>query len=161
MSILRPELALADLKRVSGYDRSLLREVKELSVSATVLSPSGAKHRPDLRSNHHAERFLSQTELFRCTPANQIPRSLRTGSCIYYQRLFTSGTDGCRSVQGTLADRTFLQMDQAAPTHQGLFCSHFSALTTQTEVATSVNSCRCETNIGTVVFVKLCLVKRS
>ena len=41
-------------------------------------------------------------------------RSLRTSADFSDQRHFTSGTDGCRSVQGLLADRDGLQMDQAA-----------------------------------------------
>lgn len=93
---------------------------KELPVSAAVLPSGGSKHRPDLRPDGCAERILSKAILSRSAPTNQISRSRRSGSGLSCQRFFTPCPDGCRALQRPVADRAVLQVDQAAPAHQGL-----------------------------------------
>lgn len=70
--------------------------------------------------DRNAHRVLPEAALSRSTAQNKIPRPRRAGAGVSDQRFFTACPDDSRTLQGSVADRTILQMDKATPAHQGL-----------------------------------------
>jgi hypothetical protein len=104
----------------AAYTQGVFRypSKKELSVSAPLLASSGSKHGSDLRSKRNTHRVLSEEKLSGSVEKNQVPRSRRSIAGVSDKRLFVASSYGRRTVQGALADRTLLQMDQATPSYQ-------------------------------------------
>src|SRR3972149_1231370 len=94
---------------------------KQLSVQTSLLSARGQIHRGPIRPNHCLGRILFSQSLSRQTTAHSLFRC-RTKQTphLFNQQLHALGIDHRRTVSVSLANRTLLHMDQAAPSNQSI-----------------------------------------
>jgi len=102
--------------------RSLFRYQgqRQLPVQAPLFSASGQSYGNAVRSDYHHQEFLCPEGLPRkASPDTILRQGQQLTHCVSDQQLHPAGTDHSRVVQLPLADRTVLQMDQAAFPDQG------------------------------------------
>jgi hypothetical protein len=90
-----------------------------LSQAENLFSSGGSDNRPDLRSDDHAHRILSEQRLSRKTTTRKILRRRnRSYFCLPDQQLQPAGSNSRRSLSLSLASGTLFQMDQTTSAHQ-------------------------------------------
>src|SRR5208283_11753 len=87
--------------------------------SPSLFGPNRSLHRSNLRSEHRSQWLLQSSAISGTHSAYPLQRCGNWKKAgIPYQSTFTPGFNNLRSLQGTLACRDILQMDQTAPSHK-------------------------------------------
>jgi hypothetical protein len=101
----------------------LLRHARQIEPEsrASLFASGGSSHRPDLRSNGDLEWLLLSQRISRPATSHQVHRPEDTQAArILDQPIRFARFEHRRVVSMPLAGRALLQMDQAAPAHQGI-----------------------------------------
>ena len=94
---------------------------KKLQTQAQVLTPRGQNHRPKMRPNRGPDHLLSfQTISGALAPHSFCGSGHPKAPGVFGHQFSTPRSDHCIALQGPLAHIAFLQVDQAAPTDQGV-----------------------------------------
>ena len=107
----------------SARGGQLLRHARQVEPQsrASILPSGGSNDRPDLRSNGDLEWLLFAQRISRSAPSHQVHRSEDPqASRILDQPIWLARIEHRRFVSLPLAGGALLQVDQAAPTHQGI-----------------------------------------
>ena len=95
---------------------------KEHAVSSPKITPCRQVDGFALRSNRRPSNFLRLEKLSGTASANCVRRRRnREAVCLSHEQLLAPCADDHGTLQGPLAGRTFLQVDQAAPADQSVF----------------------------------------
>ena len=96
-----------------------------------------------VRPNHRAVKFLPKERLPRQSPTGPLRRHRKRPEPGAPDQLFLSGRTGhCPAVQVPMAGRTFLQMDQATSSDQGIL-RHIGQRCPDTDLDRSLDVCAC------------------
>ena len=94
---------------------------KQFRLLSSELQVGRQNHRPSMRPDDTAQRLLCFTGLPCCTSSNRLLRHRNKPKVHIPNKQFrTAGFNNCTALQMSLADRNFLQMDQAVPANQNI-----------------------------------------
>jgi len=98
---------------------------RQSQLSPSLLSQGRQDYWSAMRPNDYTQRLLRIEGLSCCTSPYQLLRCRdRQQARIFNKQIFPASFDNCWALQTPLADRDFLQMDQAIPAHQNIFWYH-------------------------------------
>ena len=98
---------------------------KQFQLFSPLLSQCRQNNRLAMRPDDTAQRLLCFTGLPCCTSSNRLLRHRNKPKVHISNKQFrAAGFNNCTALQVSLADRNFLQMDQAIPANQNIFWHH-------------------------------------